>query len=148
MQLRDGAAPETSGTTALTINENETRLAEDVKAWLLRLAPPDDRSNVGVPGAGVRYQHNDIDLRPATPAERQRCLENGWDVADPEVLAAWRAQEPINAHAHLLSMLLGSSETIPVAGGRLVLGQWQSVLLVDADGPRPRRVGVQLVGGG
>lgn len=40
------------------------------------------------------------------------------------------------------------AETIPVAGGRLVLGQWQSVLLVDADGPRPRRVGVQLVGGG
>lgn len=43
-------------------------------------------------------------------------------------------------------MLLGSSETIPVADGRLVLGQWQSVMLVDLDGPRERTVGVQVLG--
>ena len=33
----------------------------------------------------------------------------------------------INAHSHLASMLLGSSETVPVTSGKLVLGQWQSV---------------------
>ena len=43
-------------------------------------------------------------------------------------------------------MLLGSSETIPVTSGRMVLGQWQSVMLVDVDGPRERTVGVQVVG--
>ena len=38
---------------------------------------------------------------------------------------AWAAQEPENAHSHLLSMLLGNSETIPVTGGKLALGTWQ-----------------------
>lgn len=75
-----------------------------------------------------------------------RCRENGWNIDDPAVLKAWRAQEPINAHSHLISMILGSSESIPVVDGRMVIGQWQSVLLVDLDGPRDRTVGVQLIG--
>lgn len=133
-------------TTAITINEWESRLAEDIKTWLVKLAPPDDRSSIGVPGAGVSYEHNDIDQRPASEAEWQRCKENGWDVDDPGQLAAWRAQEPINAHAHLLSMTLGSSESIPVVDGMPVLGQWQSVMMVDVDGPRDRKVGIQLMG--
>ena len=43
-------------------------------------------------------------------------------------------------------MLVGSSETIPVCDGKMVLGQWQSVMLVDVDGPRERTVGVQCIG--
>ena len=133
-------------TTGITINEWECRLADDLKRWLLRLAPPDDRSEAGAASAGVHYRHNDIHLRPESEDERQRCLENGWDVDSPAELQRWRDQEPINAHSHLASMLLGSSETIPVASGRMVLGQWQSVMLVDVDGPRERTVGVQVVG--
>ena len=91
----------------------------------------------------MSYAHNDIDARPESEDERQRCLENGWDVTDASVLERWRAQEPINAHSHLAAMLLGSSETVPVTAGRLVLGQWQSVMLVDTDGPRERRVGIR-----
>ena len=45
-------------------------------------------------------------------------------------------------------MLLGSSETIPVVAGAVVLGQWQSVMLVDLDGPRDRVVGIQALGFG
>ena len=56
--------------------------------------------------------------------------------------------EPINAHSHLGSMLLGSSESIPVVDGALVLGQWQSVMMVDLDGPRDRSVGIQCLGFG
>ena len=133
-------------TTAVTINEWESRLVDDVRSWILKLAPPDDRSAVGAAGGNVRYLHNDIDTRPDSEDERARCLENGWDVDDPVVLQAWRDQEPINAHSHLAAMLLGSSETIPVVAGALVLGQWQSVMLVDLDGPRDRKVGLQLIG--
>ena len=43
-------------------------------------------------------------------------------------------------------MLLGSSEAIPVAGGELALGQYQSVILVELDGPRERRVSIQVYG--
>lgn len=54
--------------------------------------------------------------------------------------------QPINAHSHLLAMLLGSSEAIPIHKGKIVLGQWQSVMLVDLDGPRDRTVGLQVTG--
>ena len=51
-----------------------------------------------------------------------------------------------NAHAHLRGMMLGASATIPVSGGRLALGTWQSVLFVELDGPRDRRLNVQVLG--
>ena len=133
-------------TTAITINEREHRLAQDMAAFFLQLAPPDERSESPRKRAGQRYSHNDIDQRPDGEEEAQRCRENGWDIDTPEQLQAWRDQEPINAHSHLLSMLLGSSESIPVVDGKMVIGQWQSVLLVDLDGPRDRTVGIQLMG--
>jgi secondary thiamine-phosphate synthase enzyme len=44
-----------------------------------------------------------------------------------------------NAHSHLMSLALGASESIPVAGGRLQLGEWQSVFFIELDGPRDAR---------
>lgn len=51
-----------------------------------------------------------------------------------------------NAHAHMRSVLLGASETIPVHEGRLQLGTWQCIFLVELDGPRNRNVIVQVIG--
>lgn len=135
--VRDGTVTLISKhtTTGITINEWESRLAVDLCDWLLRLAPPDERSIIGE-NSGVRYLHNDIDQRPDGADERQRCFENGWNVDDAAVLQMWRDQEPINAHSHLAAILLGSSESIPIVDGSTVLGQWQSALLVDLDGPR------------
>jgi secondary thiamine-phosphate synthase enzyme len=45
----------------------------------------------------------------------------------------------LNAHAHLLGLFLNASESIPVAEGELVLGGWQSLFLLELDGPRERR---------
>jgi secondary thiamine-phosphate synthase enzyme len=51
-----------------------------------------------------------------------------------------------NAHAHLRAALVGPSETIPLVGGRLVLGTWQQVVLLDFDTrPRRREVHVQVL---
>lgn len=127
-------------TCGITINEWESRLARDLREWLLQLAPPDDRSSIGM-GAGVRYQHNDIDLRPESDDERQRCLENGWDVTDAAVLSAWRAQEPINCHSHLAAMLLGSSETIPVTKGEVRNARARHAIYRPASCPPYRRDG-------
>ena len=41
-----------------------------------------------------------------------------------------------NAHSHLRSVVLGSSVTIPIEGGDLALGTWQSILFIECDGPR------------
>jgi thiamine phosphate synthase YjbQ (UPF0047 family) len=110
-------------TTAITINERESRLAKDMSKYLLSLAPPDERSSAEAAQKDTQYFHNDIDERPDSAEEAQRCRENGWDIDDPVELQKWRDQEPINAHSHLLSMLLGSSETIPIVDGEMVIGQ-------------------------
>ncbi|MEJ5292688.1 MAG: secondary thiamine-phosphate synthase enzyme YjbQ [Candidatus Methanosuratincola sp.] len=52
-----------------------------------------------------------------------------------------------NADAHLAGTYLGPSVTIPIVGGRLTLGTWQSIFFLELDGPRPgRRVVVQVIG--
>ena len=56
-------------------------------------------------------------------------------------------KHPHNAHSHLRSLILGPSETIPVQAGKLVLGTWQSIFLVNLDaGPREREVVVRVLG--
>jgi len=69
-----------------------------------------------------KYLHNDINLRDCPP------------------------DEPENAHSHILAMLLNNSEIIPVVDGKMSLGQWQSVMLVELDGPRKRTVQLQIFG--
>ncbi|MEX2247137.1 MAG: secondary thiamine-phosphate synthase enzyme YjbQ [Dehalococcoidia bacterium] len=56
--------------------------------------------------------------------------------------------ECANGHAHCQHLFLGTSETIPVVDGRVTLGQWQRVFLVELDHPRMRRVLVNVVGAG
>lgn len=52
-----------------------------------------------------------------------------------------------NGHSHVRSALLGTSLTVPFRGGRLGLGTWQQVVLVDFDeGPRSRSVQIQFHG--
>lgn len=51
-----------------------------------------------------------------------------------------------NAHSHIKAAILGPSELVPVRDGDLLLGTWQRVLLMEFDGPRSRRVSVQLLG--
>ena len=55
------------------------------------------------------------------------------------------AHNPVHAWSHMASSILGPSLTIPVSAGKLVLGTWQSVMLVELDGPRDRDVHVTLV---
>ena len=45
-----------------------------------------------------------------------------------------------NTSAHVKSVLIGSSVTVPVINGRLVLGTWQGILFCEFDGPRNRKV--------
>ena len=53
-----------------------------------------------------------------------------------------------NSDSHLKTSFFGPSLTLVVDGGRLVLGQWQGVYLCEFDGPRERRLAVQVVAAG
>ncbi len=44
-----------------------------------------------------------------------------------------------NAGAHIKAAVLGPSETIPIENGKLKLGRWQSIMVVELDGPRSNR---------
>ena len=99
-------------TCAVSINEYEERLLDDVQHCFLKLAPP-----------GEDYKHNDLHLRVGIPPD-----------------------EPENAHAHLIAMMLGNSEVVVVHEGELALGRYQSILFVEMDGPRERKLTVQVVG--
>ncbi|MFW6385268.1 MAG: secondary thiamine-phosphate synthase enzyme YjbQ [Halodesulfurarchaeum sp.] len=49
-----------------------------------------------------------------------------------------------NAAAHLRATILGESASIPVVDGELALGTWQSVIVVECDGPRTRSLEVAI----
>jgi len=54
-----------------------------------------------------------------------------------------------NGYSHVRSALVGGSFTVPVVDGRLVLGTWQQIVLLDFDNHgRQRRVVVQVTGEG
>jgi secondary thiamine-phosphate synthase enzyme len=58
-----------------------------------------------------------------------------------------RLNHDTNAHAHLRAAMIGPSETVPILDGRLALGTWQQLVLLDLDTrPRERTVHVTIVG--
>jgi secondary thiamine-phosphate synthase enzyme len=74
----------------------------------------------------VPYRHDDMDARTVNLAPGERS----------------------NGHAHCQALLLGSSASLNIAEGRLQLGRWQRVFLVELDGPRIREVSVLVFGEG
>jgi secondary thiamine-phosphate synthase enzyme len=75
------------------------------------------------PGDG-RYRHDDVTKRTVNLTDAERP----------------------NGHAHCRALLLPSSACLNVAGGRLLLGQWQRVFFVELDGPREREISVVVFG--
>lgn len=57
-----------------------------------------------------------------------------------------RRNHDSNSHAHQRAALIGPSESFPLLDGRLALGRWQQIVLIDFDDrPRDRTVFVQVV---
>jgi secondary thiamine-phosphate synthase enzyme len=50
-----------------------------------------------------------------------------------------------NSDSHIKSAIIGSSETVWIENGRLVLGRWQAVFFAEFDGPRTRELRVKIV---
>jgi secondary thiamine-phosphate synthase enzyme len=103
-------------TCSVRVNEFESGFLEDFGELLKRLVP-----------SAAYYAHDDWDKRTENICPEDMDFGNG--------------------HAHCMSMLLGpAGESIPVAEGELLLGQWQRVLFIELDRERDRRWIVQVVG--
>ena len=50
-----------------------------------------------------------------------------------------------NSPAHIRSILTGNAVTVPLSGGKVMLGRWQHVFLAEFDGPRTRDVHIQVL---
>lgn len=78
------------------------------------------------------------DLDPGTDLDLLDALDS--IIPDRE----WRhPHDPSHTTDHLLASIVGPSVTIPVVSGKLSLGTWQRIILVDFDGPRNRSITIQ-----
>ncbi len=50
-----------------------------------------------------------------------------------------------NSDSHIKAAIIGSSETVWIEDGRLVLGRWQAIFFAEFDGPRTRELRVKIV---
>ena len=88
-----------------------------------QMLPPDIDSYFSkLAPADDKYLHNDLHLRDVPP------------------------DEPENAHSHLIAMMLGNSETLAIVEGAAVLGTYQSLMALELDGPRERKISIQVMG--
>lgn len=78
----------------------------------------------GIAPSDRYYRHNDFSVRTVN-VEEDECP---------------------NAHSHCQHLLLNASESVPVLDGRLMLGRWQRVFLVELDRPRSRNIVVTFIG--
>ena len=103
-------------TVAVKINESEEGFQLDFKDFMSELVPKKRY-----------YRHNDLDIRD----EKTLCED---------------ISLCINGDSHILQMLTGSaSETIPLFNGKMALGEWQRIFLIEVDKPRPRRLEVSIM---
>ena len=103
-------------TVGVMLNEFEERFVSDARQWLQRVVPPD-----------YPWLHNDIDYRAGPP---------GYPGGD-EAWREMRMKESPNAHSHIIQFVVGTSEAIPVHEGKMTIGTFQNIIVVDADGPSP-----------
>lgn len=103
------------------------------------------RANVseGVCTVFVRHATAAIVINENADAGFRTDLVNALDKLFPE--GVWEHDKiDDNGAAHLKAAVLGPSESIPVHDGRLLLGTWQGIALVECDGPREREIVVDV----
>jgi secondary thiamine-phosphate synthase enzyme len=100
---------------------------------------------VTVSSIGSTASVTTIEYEPALVADFKAKLEQLIPSTEPSRHSETWGDD--NGFSHMRSSLMGPGVTIPVSGGRLVLGTWQQIVFIDHDNrPRHREVFVQLVG--
>ena len=103
-----------------------------------------DRGLVTVFAIGATVAVTTMEYEPGGVADLQRLLDRL--IPAEGDYEHNRLNHDTNSHAHLRAALIGPSETIPVVDGRLTLGTWQQIVLIDFDDrPRDRTVSVQVL---
>jgi secondary thiamine-phosphate synthase enzyme len=124
----------------LTLKTERKRQILNLTDQIQANLPPDATGAVLVTVLHTTAAVTTADLDPGTDLDLLEFLERITPTAQ------WlHPHDPAHAPDHLLASLIGPSVTLPVEGGRLVLGTWQRIILVELDGPRSRQVRVSLL---
>jgi secondary thiamine-phosphate synthase enzyme len=103
-----------------------------------------ERGLVCVFAVGATVAVTTMEFEPGGVSDLQALLERL--IPTPGDYEHNRLNHDTNSHAHLRAALIGPSETIPVVDGKLGLGTWQQIVLIDFDDrPRERTVSVQVL---
>jgi secondary thiamine-phosphate synthase enzyme len=86
-----------------------------------------------------------ITINENTDPDVQTDILNALESAVPQRARYYKHEEG-NAHAHAKAAVVGASETIPVQGGKLLVGTWQAIFFCEFDGPRNRKLTVAVLG--
>ncbi|AKM79667.1 MAG: hypothetical protein UX85_C0001G0173 [Candidatus Beckwithbacteria bacterium GW2011_GWB1_47_15] len=126
-------------------------IASDKKDQVVDIS---DRVQEVVDKAGVKDGSVTVSVAHTTCAVTTADLDPG---TDEDMMEAFRAMvpklkfrhphDPEHAPDHILSSLIGPSVTVPVAKGKLVLGSWQRIVLVEFNGPRQRHITIYHIPG-
>ena len=118
----------------LKIATQDNRQVVDITEQVQKMVKPEAKA-VNVHVAHTTCAVTTADLDPGTDLD---LLEAVWQMIPK--LKYRHPHNPAHVPAHLASSIIGPSVTIPVQDGKLVLGSWQRIILVELDGPRERKV--------
>jgi len=109
-------------TCVIWLTEDEILHHADVRFFLDKMVPiskePEGQQK------NVKYLHDIISLREGVPED-----------------------ERINGHSHIRHLFFNSSETIPVEEGKLILGEWKKIFVIELDPIRDRKICCTFIGG-
>ena len=118
-------------------------LTSEVSSWLHSISASEGQLTVFVPGSTAAV--TTIEFEPGAVQDLVEALES--------IAPSNRSYHHDlrwgdgNGFSHLRAALMGPSLTVPVAGGRCIIGTWQQIVLVECDlAPRRRRVVLSFVG--
>lgn len=124
----------------VTIKTQRSRQVIDVTDQVAALIPERLTGAVLVTVLHTTAAVTTADLDPGTDLD----LLDFLDLITPQ--RPWRhPHDPQHAPDHLLASIIGPSVMLPLQAGKLVLGSWQRIVLVELSGPRPRQVALTFV---
>ena len=122
------------GLQKITVSTSQSRQVVDITDEVVEYIDPDSNfCTLFV--AHTTCALTTVDLDAGTDRD---LLDAAWEMIPK--LRYRHAHDPEHAPAHLASSFIGPNLCVPVADGKLVLGTWQRIVLVELDGPRDRLI--------
>ncbi|MEK7059316.1 MAG: secondary thiamine-phosphate synthase enzyme YjbQ [Patescibacteria group bacterium] len=118
----------------LTVTTDQAKQVIDITEQVQQLVDKDASACV-VYVAHTTCAITTADLDPGTDLD---LLDAVWEMIPN--LQYRHPHNPAHVPAHLATSIIGTSATIPVENGQLILGTWQRVILIDLDGPQQRNL--------